>query len=67
MVIEYLTEIRLLIVARIKRIPDNWYKRGIDYTIPLYTLDLLYAGLKHPEFLSIGGNVSTIHRFLDSN
>ncbi|CAE6449554.1 unnamed protein product [Rhizoctonia solani] len=46
-----------------ERIPDNWYKRSIDYSIPLYAVDLLYAGLKHPEFLSIGGNTGRVNSF----
>lgn len=41
-----------------KRIPDNWYKRGYEYDVAQLTVDALYAGAKHPEFLSIGGNVS---------
>ncbi|QRV75403.1 peroxidase family 2 domain protein [Ceratobasidium sp. AG-Ba] len=50
-----------------ERIPDNWYKRNVDYSIPLYTLDLLYAGLKHPEFLSIGGNTGKVNSFAGVN
>ncbi|CAE6528452.1 unnamed protein product, partial [Rhizoctonia solani] len=50
-----------------ERIPDNWYKRPIDYSIPLYTVDLLYAGLKHPEFLSIGGNTGKVNSFAGVN
>ncbi|KAG9092035.1 hypothetical protein FRC07_011738 [Ceratobasidium sp. 392] len=50
-----------------ERIPDNWYKRNVDYSIPLYTLDLLYAGLKHPELLSIGGNTGTVNSFAGVN
>ncbi|KAG8793538.1 hypothetical protein FRC12_002408 [Ceratobasidium sp. 428] len=50
-----------------ERIPNNWYKRNIDYSIPLYTLDVLYAGLKHPEFLSIGGNTGTVNSFAGVN
>ncbi|CAE6424661.1 unnamed protein product [Rhizoctonia solani] len=49
------------------RIPDNWYKRPIDYSIPLYAVDLLYAGLKHPEFLSIGGNTGKVNSFAGVN
>ncbi|KAF8699333.1 Peroxidase, family 2, partial [Rhizoctonia solani] len=50
-----------------ERIPDNWYKRAIDYSIPLYSVDLLYAGLKHPEFLSIGGNTGKVNSFAGVN
>ncbi|CAE6341219.1 unnamed protein product [Rhizoctonia solani] len=50
-----------------ERIPDNWYKRPIDYSIPLYAVDLLYAGLKHPEFLSIGGNTGKVNSFAGVN
>ncbi|KAG8681997.1 hypothetical protein FRC08_015256 [Ceratobasidium sp. 394] len=50
-----------------ERIPENWYKRNVDYSIPLYALDLLYAGVKHPEFLSIGGNTGTVNSFAGVN
>ncbi|KAG8687874.1 hypothetical protein FRC09_013226 [Ceratobasidium sp. 395] len=50
-----------------ERIPDHWYKRGIDYSIPLYAADLLYAGGKHPEFLSLGGNTGTVNSFAGVN
>ncbi|CAE6532860.1 unnamed protein product [Rhizoctonia solani] len=50
-----------------ERIPDNWYKRPIDYSIPLFTVDFLYAGLKHPEFLSIGGNTGEVNSFAGVN
>lgn len=44
-----------------ERIPENWYKRalGDEYTIPFYALDLNAAALQHPQFLDIGGNVSS--------
>ena len=40
-----------------KRIPDNWYRRYDDHSIAAFFVDAVYAGAKHPELLSIGGNV----------
>ncbi|KAG8742553.1 hypothetical protein FRC11_014249, partial [Ceratobasidium sp. 423] len=39
-----------------ERIPENWYRRPEDYGLVLFSVDLVAAVLKHPEFLSIGGN-----------
>jgi len=50
-----------------ERFPDNWYKRPIDYSLPALAVDSVYAGLKHPEFLSIGGNTGTVNSFAGVN
>ncbi|CAE6453669.1 unnamed protein product [Rhizoctonia solani] len=50
-----------------ERIPDNWYRRPTDYTLPVFSLDLVSAGLKHPEFLSIGGNTGKVNSFAGVN
>lgn len=48
-----------------ERIPDNWYRRafGDEYSIPFFVLDLNFAALEHPEFLSIGGNTGEVDTF----
>lgn len=48
-----------------ERIPDNWYKRNKadEYSLNYFTTDLLDAALKHPEFLSIGGNTGKVDTF----
>lgn len=50
-----------------ERIPDIWYRRPTDYIIPLFDLDLVSAGLKHPEFLAIGGNTGKANSFAGVN
>ncbi|CAE7100345.1 unnamed protein product [Rhizoctonia solani] len=50
-----------------ERIPNNWYRRPVDYILPLFDLDLVYMGLKHPEFLSIGGNTGKVNSFAGVN
>ena len=46
-------------------IPDNWYKRNpVDYyTLPYLALDALTMALKHPQFLSLGGNTGKTNSF----
>ncbi|KAJ1307950.1 hypothetical protein OPQ81_002027 [Rhizoctonia solani] len=50
-----------------ERIPENWYRRPTDYMIPDFELDLVTAGLKHPELLSIGGNTGKVNSFAGVN
>ncbi|KAH7341385.1 Chloroperoxidase [Rhizoctonia solani] len=50
-----------------ERIPDIWYRRPTDYIIPQFDLDLVNAGLKHPEFLSVGGNIGKVNSFAGVN
>ncbi|CAE6534056.1 unnamed protein product [Rhizoctonia solani] len=46
-----------------ERIPDNWYRRPVDYSLPLFDVDLVDAILKYPELLSIGGNTGKVNSF----
>lgn len=48
-----------------ERIPDNWYKRAIEYPYEqtYFTADLLAAALEHPKFLSVGGNTGKVNTF----
>ncbi|CAE6424652.1 unnamed protein product [Rhizoctonia solani] len=50
-----------------ERIPDIWYRRPTDYIIPLFDVDLVSAGLEHPEFLSVGGNTGKVNSFAGVN
>ncbi|CAE6341243.1 unnamed protein product [Rhizoctonia solani] len=50
-----------------ERIPDNWYRRPTDYTLVHYSLDIVNAGLKHPEFLAAGGNTGKVNSFAGVN
>ncbi|CAE6518622.1 unnamed protein product [Rhizoctonia solani] len=53
--------------AGYERIPDNWYRRPTDYILPLFDLDLVAAGLKYPQFLSVGGNTGNVNSFAGVN
>ncbi|KAK5115477.1 hypothetical protein LTR62_001136 [Meristemomyces frigidus] len=48
-----------------ERIPENWYKRAIEYPYSLtyFQQDLVAAALLHPKFLSVGGNTGTTNSF----
>ncbi|KAG8793539.1 hypothetical protein FRC12_002409 [Ceratobasidium sp. 428] len=46
-----------------ERIPENWYRRKSTYGLVPYFADIAYAGIQHPEFLSIGGNTGTVNSF----
>jgi hypothetical protein len=48
-----------------ERIPDNWYKRAIEYPYDnaYFVADLANAALLHPKFLSIGGNTGKVNTF----
>ncbi|KAB5591490.1 Aromatic peroxygenase [Ceratobasidium theobromae] len=46
-----------------EKIPDNWYRRPDDYTIPLLLADFVAMSLKYPEFLSLGGNTGQVNSF----
>ncbi|KAI0523800.1 hypothetical protein F5B22DRAFT_659546 [Xylaria bambusicola] len=49
-----------------ERIPDNWYKRHpVDsHTLPYLAVDGLAVLLRHPQFLSVGGNTGTTNSFV---
>jgi hypothetical protein len=48
-----------------ERIPDNWYKRAIEYPYDnaYFVADLANAALLHPKFLSVGGNTGKVNTF----
>ncbi|KAF1940554.1 hypothetical protein EJ02DRAFT_455963 [Clathrospora elynae] len=48
-----------------ERIPENWYKRAVEYPYETtyFAADLLNAASLHPEFLEIGGNTGTAGSF----
>ncbi|KAK6442644.1 hypothetical protein LTR95_001123 [Oleoguttula sp. CCFEE 5521] len=48
-----------------ERIPDNWYKRAIEYPYDngYFAADLAAAALLHPKFLSVGGNTGKVNTF----
>ncbi|OBT43962.1 hypothetical protein VE00_04628 [Pseudogymnoascus sp. WSF 3629] len=46
-----------------ERIPENWYRIPVDYTLVQLNLDILYFVAKHPELGSIGGNTGTVDSF----
>ena len=48
-----------------ERIPDNWYKRAIEYPYDntYFAADLVNAALLHPKFLSVGGNTGKVNTF----
>lgn len=46
-----------------ERIPENWYKRGLDYTLVQLNLDVVTFVLKYPVFGSIGGNTGKVNSF----
>ncbi|KAK2016858.1 oxidase [Colletotrichum eremochloae] len=46
-----------------ERIPENWYRMPVDYTLVQVNLDLVSLILKHPELGSIGGNMGEVNSF----
>ncbi|KAF4451296.1 hypothetical protein F53441_5717 [Fusarium austroafricanum] len=46
-----------------ERIPENWYRRSIDYGLVSLNLDLLALITKYPELASIGGNLGSVNTF----
>jgi len=48
-----------------ERIPENWYKRAIEYPYDTTYLsaDTLAAAALHPKFLNIGGNTGKVNTF----
>ncbi|KAF2767032.1 Cloroperoxidase [Teratosphaeria nubilosa] len=46
-----------------ERIPENWYKTGLDYGLVQLNLDILHFILKYPIFASIGGNMGEVNSF----
>ncbi|KAI0814188.1 Chloroperoxidase [Xylaria sp. FL0064] len=46
-----------------ERIPENWYRIAVDYSLTDYNLDLVNWVIKHPVLLSIGGNQGEVNTF----
>ncbi|KAI1743859.1 Chloroperoxidase [Xylaria scruposa] len=46
-----------------ERIPENWYRRTVDYSLVDYNLDLVAWAVKYPALLSIGGNQGQVNTF----
>ncbi|EME39685.1 hypothetical protein DOTSEDRAFT_91962 [Dothistroma septosporum NZE10] len=46
-----------------ERIPENWYKRGLDYTLVELNLNVVAFVLKYPFFANIGGNTGKVNSF----
>ncbi|KAI1427669.1 Chloroperoxidase [Xylaria sp. FL1777] len=46
-----------------ERIPENWYRIAVDYSLTDYNLDLVAWAIKHPVLLSIGGNLGEVNTF----
>ncbi|KAH7086311.1 hypothetical protein FB567DRAFT_570206 [Paraphoma chrysanthemicola] len=48
-----------------ERIPENWYRRAIEYPYDTdyFLADAVNAAVLHPKFLSIGGNTGTTNSF----
>ncbi|RAO70416.1 uncharacterized protein BHQ10_006428 [Talaromyces amestolkiae] len=46
-----------------ERIPENWYRRPIDYGLVDLNLDILDFVAQYPELASIGGNLGAVNNF----
>ncbi|KAK2000999.1 oxidase [Colletotrichum falcatum] len=46
-----------------ERIPENWYRMPVDYTLVQLNLDLVALIAKHPKLGSIGGNMGGVNSF----
>ncbi|RFU33006.1 heme-thiolate peroxidase, partial [Scytalidium lignicola] len=46
-----------------ERIPENWYRRPVDYGLVDLNLDTLAMVAKYPQLGSIGGNTGTVNSF----
>ncbi|KAJ9134364.1 Oxidase [Pleurostoma richardsiae] len=46
-----------------ERIPENWYRRPVDYSLIDLNLDVVDWVLKYPELGSIGGNMGSVDSF----
>jgi hypothetical protein len=50
-----------------ERIPENWYKTPIDYSLISLNLDLVQWIARYPVLASIGGNTGTVNSFTALN
>ncbi|RMJ15113.1 hypothetical protein CDV36_005265 [Fusarium kuroshium] len=46
-----------------ERIPENWYRRPVDYSLVHLNLDVLALAAKYPELASIGGNMGEVNSY----
>ncbi|KAJ9643196.1 hypothetical protein H2204_002091 [Knufia peltigerae] len=46
-----------------ERIPENWFRRPVDYGLVQMNLDFVDWFLKYPKLMSIGGNTGTVNSF----
>ncbi|KAF4972594.1 hypothetical protein FSARC_867 [Fusarium sarcochroum] len=46
-----------------ERIPENWYRRPVDYGLIDLNLDVLALVAKYPELGSIGGNLGEVNSY----
>ncbi|CAK4032224.1 Aromatic peroxygenase [Lecanosticta acicola] len=46
-----------------ERIPENWYKRTVDYGLVELNLDVVYFITRYPVFASVGGNTGKVNTF----
>ena len=50
-----------------ERIPDNWYKIPVDYSLVNLNADIASWILQYPVLASIGGNTGTVNSFTGVN
>ncbi|KAF7558013.1 heme-thiolate peroxidase [Cylindrodendrum hubeiense] len=50
-----------------ERIPENWYRRPVDYGLIDLNLDILASVAKYPELGSIGGNMGKVNSYAGVN
>ncbi|RDA90100.1 hypothetical protein CP533_2565 [Ophiocordyceps camponoti-saundersi (nom. inval.)] len=46
-----------------ERIPNNWYRRPVDYTLVDFLLGGQAMAAMHPQLLSMGGNIGRVNTF----
>lgn len=46
-----------------ERIPENWYKIPVDYSLVNLNVDIVSWVLKYPVLASVGGNTGTVNSF----
>jgi len=46
-----------------ERIPENWYRTPVDYTLAALNLDIVDWVRKHPVLGSVGGNLGRVNSF----
>lgn len=46
-----------------ERIPENWFRRPVDYGLVQLNLDFIDWFARYPELASIGGNTGTVNSF----